>query len=140
VQICCKFDETYDDIQKKCIPCTGKVNNEGTLCCANNQYFSYSISGQPSCVNSCVEEQMYKTEYCCSSLSSSSCQIHGLLPTFCNPAYYIDGACQSCPNFCSLTGIQASICTTSSQNVNCNKSCDPGTVYTSNVSQCLTCD
>jgi hypothetical protein len=91
-------------------------------------------------VDSCIDDQMYQTEYCCQSLTNSTCQIHGLLPTLCNPAYYIDAACQSCPNFCSLTGIQASICTTSSQSTNCNKSCDPGTVYSSDVSQCLTCD
>lgn len=103
----------------------------------NHQYFGYSSSGQPSCIDSCSEDNIYQTNYCCESLSNS-CQIKTFAPTTCNSAYFQDQACQACPNFCSTS---LNVCVgVGSANDQCQRNCSLGTVFSSDVGQCLSCD
>ena len=81
---------------------------------------------------------MYKTDTCCDSLGNT-CQNSVMLPTICNPSYFIEGACQACPTFCSISAQLTQMCASGSFD-QCQKKCSTGTIYSTDLQQCLACD
>ena len=89
-------------------------------------------------MDTCANDYLYNgAQACCQSSSTSQCQIASLQPTTCNPSYFLPQACQVCPTLCST---QADLCTASSQTGSCQEECGPATVFTTDISECLSCD
>jgi hypothetical protein len=115
-----------------CIKCDGILDIHARLCCPFGSYIYYTTSGIASCRSNCPTSNIYKYFYCCDSITQQCSNTYQ--PTLCNPAIYIFGACQACPNYCSY---DSQICSTGLSL--CSAICHFNEVMINNVG-CLKCD
>jgi hypothetical protein len=132
-QICCPTGSVFNRSTGVCETCNGVTDVDALLCCPLNTYVAYDINGNPSCRNTCPNDNIYQTKYCCDSLTASNC-IYAFSPTLCSISYYNSKSCKGCPNFCSMN---TQIC--SSTQSTCQPSCNSNEVLVANVG-CLACD